>query len=178
MLLAEMAHRDGKLGGLVFISYSQPAIGEERRVAEDWAERNGYRLHVVFANIKGVHDKMAIGVGADGLRVLPGRNLVFIGHAVNVAKAIGCDQVWYGANADDRDYSDCTNDFLQAVNHLSEMDTGVSVAAPLIRMSKAQIIAKANQIGMNIDSAWSCYEPVTYMEPCGRCHSCEERHTK
>ncbi len=174
MVLAELAHSRGQLGCLLFIAYNQPASGEERRAAEDWAASKGYPLTVVHTPIMGVHEKMATGIAADGLRILPGRNLVMLSHAINVATVKKCSHVWYGANAGDSDYPDCSNEFLQAVNHVGSVDTGVIVAAPLLLKTKQQIYQMADQLNADISQAWSCYEPTILGEQCGLCHSCRE----
>jgi 7-cyano-7-deazaguanine synthase len=174
MVLAEMARQKGVLGGLLFIGYSQPAISEEMRAARRYAERHGYELIIVHAPVMGVHDAMAIGPGVGGLRVLPGRNLVMLAHAVNVAKASGCSEVWYGANAEDSAYADCTTVFIQAVDHVARNDTGITVSAPLVDQSKRQIFKLAAQFGLDLADAWSCYEPTRLGDPCGECHSCKE----
>jgi 7-cyano-7-deazaguanine synthase len=174
MVLAEMARQKGVLGGLLFIGYSQPAISEEMRAARRYAEKHGYELHIIHAPVRGVHEVMAIGPGVDGLRILPGRNLVMISHALNVAKVLGCSAVWYWANAGDSEYPDCTPDFLQAVNHVGRIDTGITVSAPLIYKSKEQIVKLGTQLGLDLSAAWSCYEPTRLGDPCGECHSCKE----
>jgi len=174
MVLAEMARQKGILGGLLFIGYSQPAIAEEMRAAKRYAALHNYELHIIHAPVMGVDDSMAIGSGVDGLRILPGRNLVMIAHALNVARASGYSEVWYGANAGDSGYADCTTGFLEAVDHVARNDTGITVSAPLIDQSKRQIVKLAAQLGLDLADAWSCYEPTRLGDPCGECHSCKE----
>lgn len=177
MLLAHRAHSEGRLGALVFVSYSQPSIGEERKAVEDWAAEHGYEVDVVFTHIRGVHEHMEIGPEADGLRILPGRNMIMCAHAANIALARDCSVVWYGANADDKDYPDCNQNFVCAMNEVVGASLlAVAVEAPLIAMSKKEIIKEAVSLGMDLDKSWSCYEPITFDEPCGACHSCEERN--
>ena len=176
MLLAERAHKEGRLGALVFISYNQPAVGEERKAVEDWAEEHGYKVDVVFTHIKGVHDHMAIGPMAEGLRILPGRNMIMCAHAANVALARGCTVVWYGANADDKDYPDCSRNFVCAMNDIVGASLlAVAIEAPLIDMNKTEIVKEAKELGMKLDKAWSCYESPSGFVACGACHSCKER---
>ena len=176
MLLAERAHREGTLKVLLFINYGQPAYFEEMKAVAEWSEPRGYTVDVVDADISGVEDCMAIGPTEDGLRILPGRNMVMCAHAANVAVAKGCTKVWYGANADDKDYPDCNENFISAMNlSLSASMIAVEIEAPLVRMNKKQIIEEAVSLNMELDKAWSCYESVNFNEPCGLCHSCKER---
>lgn len=174
MLLAEQAHRANKLGRLLFIDYGQPAADQERAAAFKWAQANGYTLTEIPAHIRGVTEHMATGIGSDGLRILPGRNLLLLSHAMNVAKATGCEEVWYGANAGDRDYPDCTPGFVELLNRIGAADTGVSVKAPLLHLHKHDILETAKLLGLDLDQAWSCYEPSPSGQPCGACHSCLE----
>ncbi len=176
MLLAERAHKAGRLGALVFIAYKQPSQAQELNAVSDWANSRGYKVDVVSAEIAGVDDCMAIGPTEDGLRILPGRNMVMCAHAANVAATRGCTILWYGANADDKDYPDCNRNFVGAMNHsLAASMIAVELEAPLIDMTKNQIIEEAVNINMDIDKAWSCYESSSFNEPCGLCHSCTER---
>ena len=176
MLLAERAHREGTLKVLLFINYGQPAYFEEMKSVAEWSQARGYTVDVVDADISGVEDCMAIGPTEDGLRILPGRNMVMCAHAANVAVAKGCTKVWYGANADDKDYPDCNENFISAMNlSLSASMIAVEIEAPLVRMNKKQIIEEAVSLNMELDKAWSCYESVDFNEPCGLCHSCKER---
>ncbi len=177
MLLAERAHREGRLGALVFINYSQPSIGEERKAVEDWAKNHGYEVDVVHTHIMGVDEHMEIGAAVEGLRILPGRNMIMCAHAANIALAKGCSVVWYGANADDKDYPDCSRNFVCAMNDIVGASLlAVAIDAPLIGMTKKEIIKEARETGMDLDKAWSCYESSTFYKPCGACHSCNERN--
>tara|TARA_R100001163_G_C4965564_1_gene127603 strand:- start:77 stop:679 length:603 start_codon:yes stop_codon:yes gene_type:complete len=176
MLLAERAHKAERLGVLIFINYGQPAYFEEMKAVAYWSTQRGYEVQVVDADIAGVDECMAIGPTEDGLRILPGRNMVMCSHAANVAVARGCKVVWYGANADDRDYPDCNENFVSSMNMtLAASMVPVKIEAPLVRMNKKQIVEEAVRIHMDIDKAWSCYESVNFNEPCGLCHSCKER---
>ena len=176
MLLADRAHREGRLGVLVFISYNQPSIAEERKAVEGWASERGYEVDTVSAHIMGVHEHMGIGAAVEGLRILPGRNMIMIAHAANIALAKGCSVVWYGANADDKDYADCTQNFVCAMNDIVGASLlAVEIEAPLIDMTKKEIIKEAREVGMDLDKAWSCYEASTFDKACGACHSCKER---
>lgn len=167
MVLSEMAQETGALAGLLFFEYGQPAQIQERIAADAWCYSNGHELTVQHLPIVGVSEHMKTGTGTAGPRILPGRNLLFISHAINLAKTIGADVIWYGANADDREYADCSGEFVQMVDNVAALH-GVSVRAPLLNMSKAEI----NKQPFDLSGAWSCYEPDHDGKQCGTCNSC------
>ena len=115
---------------------------------------------------------MKTGTGTAGPRILPGRNLLFISHAINLAKTIGAEVIWYGANADDRDYADCSPEFVDMVNAIGCLH-GVRIEAPLLRLSKDQIHGYAKEVSIDLSGAWSCYEPDMDGLLCGACNSCK-----
>ena len=173
-LLAERAYRAGTLGAVLFIDYGHPAAKQERRVVREWANRRLVQVIELPCEISGVDASMRTGVGTDGLRILPGRNLILMAHAVNIAKAQGYDEVWLGANAGDELYPDCRPTWVDALNTLTQADTGIRVAAPMVGMSKADIIKEAEVLGVDLDLTWSCYQPTDEGKPCETCHSCRE----
>lgn len=164
----------GRLGGLLFIDYGQPAAEQERRAVNRWAGPRGVEVIDLACDLSGVDDHMRTGVGADGLRILPGRNLVFIAHAINVAKSRGWAEVWIGANAGDEPYPDCRPAWVSALDALSQADTGIRVMAPLISRTKAEIAQWGAEMGIDLSGAWSCYQPTADGLQCGACHSCNE----
>ena len=171
IVLAEMAQESGELGGLLFFEYGQPAQAQERTAADRWCYRNGYDLTVQNLPIVGVSEHMKTGPGAAGPRILPGRNLVFISHAINFAKTIGAGVIWYGANADDREYADCSAEFVDMVDKIARSH-GVKIEAPLLNMSKKEIHKYAEDVPIDLSESWSCYEPTEDGSPCGTCNSC------
>jgi len=173
-MLAEIAYRDGKLGAVLFIDYGHPAAEQERRVVRRWANERLVQVIELPCEISGVDASMRTGVGTDGLRILPGRNLILVAHAVNIAKSRGYTDVWLGANADDEPYPDCRPAWVDALNTLTEADTGIKVTAPMVQRSKADIIKKAKALGVDLEQTWSCYQPTDEGKPCKTCHSCCE----
>ena len=170
-----LAHMAGdRLGGLLFNDYGQPAVAQERQAVNRWAGPRGVEVIELACDLSGVDDHMRTGVGAVGLRILPGRNLIFAAHAINVAKARGWVEVWIGANAGDEPYPDCRPAWVSALDALSQADTGITVSAPLVGMTKAEIIDRARDDGVDLAQAWSCYQPTPTGEQCGICHSCTE----
>ncbi|MDD5504404.1 MAG: 7-cyano-7-deazaguanine synthase QueC [Candidatus Omnitrophica bacterium] len=109
---------------------------------------------------------------------VPARNIIFLSFAASYAEAIGARKVFIGANQIDYSgYPDCRHDFIRSFSAMIKkgMRTGIygkaiSVEAPLINMTKSQIITKACNIGVPLRYTWSCYEAGSL--PCGRCDSC------
>ena len=171
IVLAEMAQETGALAGLLFFEYGQPAQIQERIAAEGWCYLNGYDLTVQHVPMFGVSEHMKTGTGTAGPRILPGRNLLFISHAINLAKTIGAQTIWYGANADDHEYADCSASFVDMADKIALIH-GVRVEAPLLHMSKKEIHQYADDVPIDLSFAWSCYQPNSDGLPCRTCNSC------
>ena len=169
LVLAERARLSGRLRMLLFAWYDHPANREESAAVFRYMTAAG--VEAVEVNMTAMHAREL--ANDDGPRVVPGRNLVLLSVAINRAAALGCSEVWIGANAaDQRDYPDCRPGYLDAVSALGA-PWGVRVVAPLVDTEKPQIIEEAARLGV-LDGSWSCYAPVD-RDPCGCCASCVER---
>jgi 7-cyano-7-deazaguanine synthase len=112
---------------------------------------------------------------------VPGRNTVFLALALSLAEARGADRVVLGVNAIDYSgYPDCRPDYLAAFQTLADLATragreggGARLWAPLIQLSKVDIVREALRLGVPIATTWSCYAGGA--EPCGLCDSCRIR---
>jgi 7-cyano-7-deazaguanine synthase len=123
------------------------------------------------------------GVQADVIpsTYVPGRNTVFIALALSLAEARGAERVVLGVNAIDYSgYPDCRPDYLAAFQTLADLATragreghGARLWAPLIQLSKVDIVREALRLGVPIATTWSCYAGGA--EPCGVCDSCRIR---
>jgi 7-cyano-7-deazaguanine synthase len=117
---------------------------------------------------------------------VPARNLIFLSCAAAVAEVSGAAQVWIGVNAVDYSgYPDCREEFIGAFERAANLGTRVGVEAgeggalrvcrPLVRMSKAAIIRRGAELGVDFSLTHSCYDPVLRggrVLACGRCDSC------
>jgi len=112
---------------------------------------------------------------------VPARNTLFLAHALAWAEVSGASDVFIGANAlDYSGYPDCRPDFIEAFERLANLATKAAVEgrtrfrirAPLLAMSKAEIVRKAASLGLDFSLTSSCYEPGASGEPCGVCDSC------
>jgi 7-cyano-7-deazaguanine synthase len=112
---------------------------------------------------------------------VPARNTVLLSLLLGLAEVVEADQLFIGANAVDYSgYPDCRPAFLETFEKLASLATvagaehGVRfrVRAPLLEMSKAEIIRRGLELGVDYGLTWSCYDPSPAGLPCGRCDSC------
>jgi len=112
---------------------------------------------------------------------VPARNTVMLSLLLGLAEIVRADQLFIGANAVDYSgYPDCRPAFLKAFESLAAVATvagaehGVQfrVRAPLLEMSKADIIRRGLELGVDYGLTWSCYNPTPDGLACGRCDSC------
>ncbi len=115
---------------------------------------------------------------------MPGRNLIFLSLAVAWAETIGATEIFIGANSlDYSGYPDCRQAFLKSFEKTARLATkagvidnqNIRIRAPLLYMSKAEIIRTGLNLGVDYGMTSSCYQPDIKGRPCGRCHSCQLR---
>jgi 7-cyano-7-deazaguanine synthase len=111
---------------------------------------------------------------------VPARNTIFLSYALALAETVGARDIFIGANAIDYSgYPDCRPEFIAAFETLANLATKASVEgarfrihAPLIKSSKAEIIRKALELGVDLALTHSCYDPSPEGVACGECDSC------
>jgi len=122
----------------------------------------------------------AIGAGIP-VTYVPARNTIFLSHALAWAETLGSQDIFIGVNVlDASGYPDCRPEFIEAFERLANLATRAGVEGtsrfrvhtPLITLSKAQIVARANELGVDLSLTWSCYEPEPDGRACGLCDSC------
>lgn len=123
-----------------------------------------------------VPKKRRIGAGIPSTYV-PARNTVFLAIAAAYAETIGAQDLIVGFNVlDYSGYPDCRPQFLRAFERVLAAGTkagaGWRIHAPLLRMTKAQIIRAAVRAGMDLSLTHSCYDPDRRGRACGACDSC------
>lgn len=109
---------------------------------------------------------------------VPARNSIFLSLAASLAEVKGADSIYFGANAlDYSGYPDCRPEFLEAFEAMIRRGTKagtegrpIRVIAPLLRLSKNEIVQLAQELGVPFEWTWSCYEGREF--PCGGCDSC------
>ncbi len=115
---------------------------------------------------------------------VPARNTVLLSLLLGLAEVVDAHQLFIGANAVDYSgYPDCRPAFLEAFESLAAVATvagterGVQfrVRAPLLHLTKADIIRRGLELGVDYALTWSCYDPTPDGLACGRCDSCQLR---
>ncbi len=126
------------------------------------------------------------GQMADGIPVtyVPARNTVLLGLALAFAEASGAADIFLGVNAIDYSgYPDCRPEYLAAFVQLANLATKAGVEgrlrfaihAPLIAWTKAQIIRRGAELGVDYSLTHTCYDPDASGVSCGRCDACQLR---
>jgi 7-cyano-7-deazaguanine synthase len=124
------------------------------------------------------------GLGNDiPVTYVPARNTIFLSLALGWAEAAGARALFIGANAlDYSGYPDCRPAFIDAFEALANVATkaGIegdrfTVHAPLLALSKAEIVREAERLGLDAALSWSCYDPTAEGRHCGLCDSCRLR---
>jgi 7-cyano-7-deazaguanine synthase len=111
---------------------------------------------------------------------VPARNTIFLAHALAWAEVIQANDIFLGVNAIDYSgYPDCRPEFIEAFETLANLGTkgGIEgrrfqIHTPLIKFSKAEIIRKATELGVDLSLTHSCYDPSPEGFACGECDSC------
>ncbi|MDP2167394.1 MAG: 7-cyano-7-deazaguanine synthase QueC [Thermodesulfovibrionales bacterium] len=112
---------------------------------------------------------------------VPARNTIFLSFGLAWAEVLRAENIFIGANVTDYSgYPDCRPEYIEAFERMAALATKESVEgrmrfkiiAPLINMSKADIIRKGLSLGLDYSLTWSCYDPMPGGRPCGRCDSC------
>jgi 7-cyano-7-deazaguanine synthase len=122
---------------------------------------------------------------ADGipLTYVPARNTIFLSYALAWAEVLGAHDIFIGVNAVDYSgYPDCRPEFIQAFERLANLATRAGlegakfeIHAPLLALSKAQIIQRGIELGVDFSLTHSCYDPTPDGLACGACDSCQLR---
>lgn len=113
----------------------------------------------------------------------PMRNLHLIATAAGIADIRDADALYHGAQGgDEADYPDCRPEFMHyaemAVNKSLADGEEIDVKAPLIHLSKEEVIQAGDRVGVDFSATYSCYSSVDSISnpnPCGNCPACEER---
>jgi 7-cyano-7-deazaguanine synthase len=134
-------------------------------------------------NIAVPKERDAIGESKIPVTYVPARNTIFLSYALAWSEVLGAADIFIGANAIDYSgYPDCRPEFIAAFEHLAAVATKAGVEgtkfqihAPLISMSKADIIRRGVELGVDFSLTHSCYDPTADGLACGECDSCRLR---
>ena len=186
-----MATRDGYTCTALSFRYGQRHTVELERAASI-ARHFGAAHRVIDINIGSfggsalTDDSIEVPIEGTSSSVIPstyvpGRNTVFIAVGLSLAEAIDAGTIHLGINAVDYSgYPDCRPEYLEAFQRLADLATkagleghGARLVAPLLKMTKEDIVHEALNVGVPIEVTWSCYQGGK--EPCGVCDSCRIR---
>ncbi|MEO1129452.1 MAG: 7-cyano-7-deazaguanine synthase QueC [Planctomycetota bacterium] len=114
---------------------------------------------------------------------VPARNTMLLACALGYAEVLAASRIYAGMNAVDYSgYPDCRPEFVSAFQYVADVGTkagvegrGVQLLAPLIELTKVEIIRRGLELGVDYALTHSCYDPDENGQPCGRCDSCRIR---
>jgi 7-cyano-7-deazaguanine synthase len=187
-----IAARDGYELFALTVRYGQVharEVDSARRVAAALGVTTHTELHVDLASFGGSalvgdgtvpKDRDVSAVHDIPATYVPARNTVFLSLALAWAEVVGAEAIVLGVNAlDYSGYPDCRPEYLAAFERLATLATKAGVegarlriVAPLIHMSKAEIIRTGLELHLDYGLTHSCYDPSANGRPCGRCDSC------
>jgi len=115
---------------------------------------------------------------------VPARNTIFLSFALALAERIEAEDIFFGANQlDYSGYPDCREEYIRAFEQMANLATKAGVEgtshlkihAPLLHLTKAEIIRTGLDLGLDYALTWSCYDPCADGRACGLCDSCQLR---
>ncbi len=115
---------------------------------------------------------------------VPARNTIFLSFALAWAEVLEASDIFIGVNAlDYSGYPDCRPEYIHAYENMANLatkagvegSTKIKIHTPLIELSKAQIIQRGIELGVDYGLTLSCYDPDSNGKPCGHCDSCQLR---
>ena len=125
-------------------------------------------------------DEAAIASGEIPATYVPARNTILLSYALAWAEVLGSDDIYIGVNAVDYSgYPDCRPEFIEAFERLANVATKAAVEgrrlhihAPLLHMTKAEIIRRGVELGVDYSLTLTCYQPTPDGAACGHCDAC------
>ena len=122
--------------------------------------------------------------GSIPITYVPARNTIFLSYALALAEVVSARDIFIGVNAIDYSgYPDCRPEYIAAFERAANLGTRggvegtnpISIRAPLMHMTKADIIKTGLSLGVDFAETVSCYDPSATGEACGRCDACQLR---
>ena len=162
-----------------------------KRIAEHFQVKEHLTIDIDLRHIGGSaltddievpKDRSNAEVGGDiPITYVPARNTIFLSFAMAWAEVLGVDTIFIGVNAIDyAGYPDCRPEYIAAFERMANLatkagvegNTRLQIRTPLINLTKAEIIKKGLELGVDYGLTHSCYDPTESGEACGRCDSC------
>jgi 7-cyano-7-deazaguanine synthase len=191
-----MCRAQGLLCHALSFHYGQRHVVELQAAARVAAALGATSHRVCKLDLGGIAGSALTGQGAvpkdrsdaemgDGIpsTYVPARNTLFVAHALAVAEIMGAERIALGINVlDSSGYPDCRPEWLHAMQEVARLGTRVGVegrsvelVAPLVGMTKAEIIRTGAALGLDYGITHSCYDPAPDGAACGGCDSCQLR---
>ena len=162
-----------------------------RRIAEFFCARQHLVLNIDLRTIGGsaLTDNIEVPKGRSEGEIqheipatyVPARNTIFLSYALAWAEVLLSSDIFIGVNTVDYSgYPDCRPEYIEAFEHMANLatkagvegKTRLKIRTPLIHMTKAEIIRKGTELGVDYGMTHSCYDPTAEGRACGRCDSC------
>jgi 7-cyano-7-deazaguanine synthase len=187
-----IAHSQGFITFALSVHYGQRHVAEleaARRVA---TALGAYEHRVMGVDLAGIGGSALTDPGVaipevpgSGIPVtyVPARNTLLLSLALGWAEVVGAADIFVGVNAVDYSgYPDCRPEFIEAFQRLARLATkagvegrGLTIQAPLVNLTKADIIRTGIRLGVDFGMTVSCYQADAQGRACGRCDSCRLR---
>lgn len=186
-----IARAEGRTCDVLSFAYGQRhekvELGAARRIAQTFGAREHlvYPLDLRMFGASALTDNIPVpkdALGKPGIPVtyVPARNTIFLALGLGYAEARAASEIWIGVNAVDfSGYPDCRPEFIAAFQEviLKGTKSGIEhreprIVVPLIQMTKADIIRKGIELGVDYSITHSCYDPDQTGRACGHCDSC------
>lgn len=188
-VLAALAAQEHELA-MLHASYGQRTAGRERKafeaIADFYGVPPGRRLAVSLAHLAAIGGSALTDasipvpegrLGREGIPAsyVPFRNANLLAVAAAWGEVLGARRIFFGAMEEDSSgYPDCRGAFVEAFNRLiaagTRPETRLEVAAPLLHVTKAEVVRLGTRLGAPFQLTWSCYQSEDVA--CGRCDSC------
>jgi 7-cyano-7-deazaguanine synthase len=154
-------------------------VKEHRIIPVDFSAITGSALTDKNIDVPNYNNANEVG-NTIPITYFPARNTIFLSYALGFAESIGANDIFLGVHATDHsNYPDCRPEYIKSFEILANLATasGVSgikmtIHAPLINMSKTEIVALGLSMGVDYSNTISCYDPNDNGESCGKCLAC------
>lgn len=156
-------------------------VATHRIIRIDLSAGGGFGASALTDDIDVPKDRCGTADGVIPVTYVPARNTIFLSFALGYAEVIGAYDIFIGVNAVDYSgYPDCRPAFIEEFERLANLATAASVEgrgrykihAPLINLTKAQIIRRGLELGVDYSLTHSCYSPAADGGACGHCDAC------
>lgn len=157
------------------------AIGVEQHITVD-IDLRAFGGSALTSDVPVPKGRSIAEMGSDvPITYVPARNTIFLSFALAWAEVLGSNDIFIGVNAlDYSGYPDCRPEYIEAYQQMANLATRAGVEGkqrllihtPLIRLTKAQIIRRGLELGVDYGLTSSCYDPDAHGQACGQCDAC------